>query len=299
LKINPNDVTALIRLAQLEAANKNTARALTLAKAARQLAPADAAIGYALGRLVYQSGDYAWAASVLQDAARNLPPTPDLQFDLALADYSVGQVADAETAMRGALAGGGIFLRAEEARRFLNLVNLAAHPAEAASQSALVEQTLAGDPANVPALMATGAISEQRPDPEAARRAYEKVLGLFPTFVPAKARLAVLASQQAESDDKAFGWAQEARTAYPTDPDVARALGVLTFRRKDFAHAIPLLKESLAAHDHDAEAWYYLGVSQQRQAKPAESRAALQRALDQGLAGDHAADARKVLAESK
>lgn len=308
LQGNDKNVSALASLARLHAANKDSAKALEFAKAARKLAPDDAAIAYALGRLAYQLGDYTWAAGLLQEAARKLPESPDISLDLAIANYSVGRVAEAETALRNALKppavslsnpSPALFTRAGEARQLLDLISLAANPSEAVKRSAEVELALKADANSVPALMASGAISEQKSDAAVATQSYEKVLARFPDFSPAKLRLAILgaATGKAEFDQKTFDRALQARTVYPNNPELAKALGILTYRKGDHARAVTLLKESSAVLKDDAEIWYYLGQAQFGLKKPMESKAALQRAMELGLKGDAAKEAQRIMEE--
>jgi len=84
----------------------------------------------------YQTGDYPWAASLLQQAAQQQTDDPALLFDLANADYAVGRTPDAETAMRNALTrrngqASANFTHAAEAKRFLDMLALAADPGQA------------------------------------------------------------------------------------------------------------------------------------------------------------------------
>lgn len=304
LKINDKNVNVLINLATLHAARKDPAKAMELAKAARKLAPDDAAVAQSLGKLAYQAGDYTWAASLLQESARKLTATPEQQFDLAQAVYSIGRVDDATEALRRALAPKSstsleIFTQAETARRFLELIELAANPAAARAQAARVTQMLQTEPDYVPALMVAGAGSEQGGDPTGAKKNYEKALGHFPDFTPAKVRLAILGSRQAEFDPQAYDYAQQARTAFPNNPEIAKALGILTYRKGDHGRTVALLKESLATQKDDAESWYYLGQAQAALKKPAESKVSLQRAIELGLKGDQAKEAQRILAGLK
>jgi tetratricopeptide (TPR) repeat protein len=303
LQRNGNNVNALIGLARLQAATQNFAKALESAKAARKLAPDDANVAHVLGRLAYQSGDYAWAASLLEEAARKNANDPELLFDLSLATYSVGRVADAESALRSALnpPGAGsltLFAHASDARQLLDWIGLAANPAEAEKQSARIEQALKSDPTYVPALMASGAVSESKGNASNARQAYEKALAKYPNFTPAKLRLAILGAAQSEFDQKSYDWALQSRTAYPGSPEAAKALGILTYRKGDYARAVALLKESLTARSNDAELLCFLGLAQHR-VKDAAAKQNLQRALELNLRPDLAALVRQTLAEMK
>ena len=304
LKINDKNVNVLINLATLHAARKEPAKAMELAKAARKLAPDDATVALSLGKLAYQAGDYAWAASLLQESARKLTASPELLFDLAQAVYSIGRVDEAAEALRTALAPKTgtsleIFTQANAARRFLELIELAANPAAARAQAARVTQILQAEPDYVPALMVAGAGSEQSGDTAGAKKNYEKALGHFPDFTPAKVRLAILGSRQAEFDQQAYDYAQQARTAFPNNPEIAKALGILTYRKGDHGRVVALLKESLATLKDDPEGWYYLGQAQFALKKPAESKASLQRAIELGLKGDQAKEAQRILAGLK
>ncbi len=306
------NVNALMNLARLHAAHGEPALALEEAKAARKLAPDDPGVGYALGRLALQAGDRAWGASVLQQAADRRPDDPAIQCDLAQALYSVGRVAAAETAMHRAVdlaAGGGPaaadggagqpFARLDEARRFLDMAALAADPAQAAAAADRIDAALKADPADVPALMAKAAADEQRADLASARRGYGLALARYPDFVPAKRRLAILDAESGSDQQKIYDWALSARQAYPGDADVAKALGIISYRRGEFARAEPLLRESLVARTADAELMYYLGMAQDRMQQRARAKETLQRALALNLRSDLAQEARRALAAQK
>src|SRR5207244_11895533 len=71
LKLNPKLAAAITKLAQLNAGPlQNKEKALAYAKKARELAPADPQIAGILGKVAYQSGNFAWSYSLLQEAAR-------------------------------------------------------------------------------------------------------------------------------------------------------------------------------------------------------------------------------------
>jgi Flp pilus assembly protein TadD len=163
-----------------------------------------------------------------------------------------------------------------------------------------VEQLLKSEPDYVPALMASAAINEQRGDSTAARSAYEKALARFPDFVPAKVRLAILGAAQPAFDQKTYELAQQARTAYPNDPELAKALGILLYRKGgEASRAVSLLKQSAMTRSNDVELLYYLGMAQFQSKDLAGSRQSLQKSLDAGLRPDLAAEARKTLSGLK
>ena len=302
-KSNPLNVKVLTNLARLHGAARHSAQALEYAKAARKLSPDDPEVTQFLGRLAFQNGDYQWAFSLLQEASQKQQNSPDLLFDLALAGYSVGHVTEADSAAHDALSLAKTqslvpFNRADEARQFLALLELAENPDQATKQATLVEQVLKADPASVPGLMAAARISEQRNAPDAARQNYEKALARYPDFMPAKLRLAVLAASLTIFDQKSYDWAMQARTAYPTDALLAKTLGIQSFLKNDLTRSLALLKESLAARDNDAVTQYYLGLAQSK-LKDAGATKSLQRALDLGLTGEALLEAKKIIAEQK
>jgi tetratricopeptide (TPR) repeat protein len=304
LQNNPKNVDALVSLARLYASKNDPAKALEFAKAARKLAPDDGTVAQTLGRLAYELGDYAWAASLLQESARKQTPTPDLLWDLALAVYSTGNVREAESALRDALAppadgAVSLFTHAKEAQQMLELITLAADPAGASAQAGRITQMLEAQPNNVPALMVAGAIAEQAKELAKAQQAYDKALARFPNFVPAKARCAILAARKNEFDQRGYDFALQARTADPTNAEIAQALGILTYYKGDFARASALLKESAVRRPRDPDLLFHLGLSQLKSNQATEGRQNLQRALDGGLGGASATEAKRLLSEKK
>jgi tetratricopeptide (TPR) repeat protein len=302
MKANPNNVGVLMGLARLYASRHDAPKSRDLAETAHKLAPDDPNVTHTLGRLAYQTGDYPWAASLLQQADRQQTDDPALLFDLANAVYAMGRTQDAETAMRSALnlskgQASANFTHAEEAQRFLDMLALAADPGQAVTAAASVEQILKSDSTYVPALMASAAINEQKRNAGAAKETYEKILGRYPDFSPAKRRLAIIHAGHPGDDQKAYDLAVKAREAFPDDPELAKAFGIIVYRRGDFPRAVNLLQESAGKRSEDAELMYYLGMARYRTNKRAESKQALQRALDLGLSGDPAAEARRTIAE--
>jgi tetratricopeptide (TPR) repeat protein len=300
LRQNPKNAQLLLDLAQLYGNRlNNPVKAMALAKDAYKLAPDDADIAYALGRLALAGGDCKWALSLLQQAAQKQPPQPEQQFDLAIAYYSVGRVANAENEMRNALRADESFAHAAEAKQFLELIALPASPAKAVDALPRIKQILQADPANVPALMVLAAASEQQNDAKAAGSACEQALKRYPDFVPAIKRLAILNADKLGDDKKAYDLALKAREALPQDAEIARTLGILMFRRGDFRGAVRLLTEASQKETADGATWYYVGMSQYHLKQTKESKEALQRALAMNVPTPLAEEARRVLKELK
>jgi len=299
LKSNPKNLPVLINLTQLYSADKNKQRALELAKVAYQLAPDNAQVAHILGRLAYDTGDYKLSLNLLREVARNESGNPQAQFDFAQAAYAMGQVPDAEAAMRNALQIGGAFSGAGEAGRFLNMTALAANPTPAAGAATQVAEILKTEPDYVPALMVLGGINEQKNDVATAKQTYEKASAQYPDFTPAQKRLAILCAENPGNDPQAYEYATKARAAYPDDPEVAKAFGIILYRQADYARAERLLKESAGKSANDAEILYYLGMTQYHLKETSESKKSLRQALNLNLPAKFTQETKQVLAELK
>ena len=299
LKTKPESVNAIGALTRLYLARKDMAKALELAKTARKLAPGDPSVAHSAGRLAYLAGDHTWSTSLLQEAVRKLPDDPVLLFDFAEAAYSVGRVRDAETAMSQALKSDPASPFAESARRFLEMVSISSDPAQSANADARVAEVLRSSPSDVPALIAQAALANQRGDVAAARQSYEKALGIFPNFLPAKRHLAVIYSENPADDAKTLEFASKSREAFPDDAELAGVLGTVAYRKNNFTTARNLLRDSVAKRPTDARLTYYLGMAEYRLKDLPAAKKSLERSIELNLKGDLLAEARKVIAEIK
>ena len=299
LNASPAHIGATVGMIRLVHAKGETPRAYELAKAARKLAPKDSRLAHTFGRLAYETGDFLTAATALQDAARQLPDDTVIRYDLAEAAYSVGRLAETQAALREALEKSPESSRAGKAREFLAMMALSANASDAAGAAVKIETALAANASDVPALMAKGIIAEEKRDLDAAKKLYERALAVFPDFSPAKKRLAILYAAKADDDRKGLEFATKAREAFPDDAELARALGIITFRLGNYPRAATLLLESARTRSTDAELFYYLGLAQQKQKDTAAGTRSLQKALELGLPENLAAEVKKALAPAK
>jgi tetratricopeptide (TPR) repeat protein len=298
LKANSQNAQILNRLALLYLSLNDTGKALDLAKQAHTLAPDDAMISWTLGRLVYRNGDYPFALSLLQNAHDKLPTQYDLLYDLAWSLYSVGKVADAETSMQQAitvLSGGNL----EDGKLFLAMLAAARAPMAAQQMASQATQVLATNSSYVPAIMVLAVQQEQQNKFDDAKKLYQRALARYPSFSPAARNLAILTAGHSGDDDKAYEAGMKARVAYADDAEFTEALGVLAYRREDYAQAAQLLKQNTERLNKNGRLLYYLGKADYQLKQKQESKDALQRALSLNLQSDLAADARKLLAELK
>jgi tetratricopeptide (TPR) repeat protein len=297
---NPKNAYVLTSLARLYSAAgslNNPRKTLEYAKEAHAAAPDDASISQFLGHLVCQAGDYELASSLLQDAALKLPDQPALLFDLARSYYGLGQLPSAETALQNALKGPTAFDQSEEAKRFLSLLVAYRDPTQRQTVVPQLEAILKADPNYIPALMVNELLQQEKGNFQDARKTLEQVLVINAGFVPATRDLAILCFDYFPDEFRTFNLAAKAHASFPDDPNLARVLGVLTYRRKEYPAAVSLLKQSLQTRNNDAELLYYLGMTQYHLMSNTESKQSLKRALDLNVTPQLAAEAKRILAE--
>jgi len=303
LSINPQDWSAMVRLSRLYADHeqvKDAHKALKLATKAHELAPSDDGSASALlGELVYQDGDYPWALSLLDEAAHRSPDQPSLFYHLALAYYAVGRTADADQAMAKAVQQQDSPSNLEHARQFIALRGALTDPAQASS--AQVEQILAKEPNNVPALMVSALLAERQGQADEAEKRCQKALTIYPLFAPAMKQLAMLYSrgQNASDLDKAYEWAQKAIVSMPDDLELAKTLGLLAYQRKEYNSSMLFLRQYADGSGADGEAFYYLGMDYFELKKTNTCREALKKALDLHLADPLKGKAQGILNQLK
>jgi tetratricopeptide (TPR) repeat protein len=303
LSINDQVWPAMIKLSRLYADQKQDLRkALELAKSAHSLAPNEGRACAWLGEMVFRSGsDYPWALSLLQQAANQSSNQPSLSYHLALAYYAAGRVKEADAAMQKAVPQNESAPYLDQAKQFLAMRAAVKDPAQASKSAPLAEQILAKNPNDVPALMVTALLAQQRGALEEARQAYDKVLSIYPMFAPAMSQMAFLYSRSDHDDDqaKAYELAEKARVAMPDDPALAKTLGVLAYGRKDYNRSMLLLRETAGKSGNDGEVYYYLGLDYAKLNQPGQSKQALQHALDLHVPDKLATEAHRVLKELK
>ncbi len=261
--------------------------------------PDDPTISFLLARLVLANGDFKYALSLLQQTDQKQPRDPEVLFYLGNAYYSVGRVTDADAALQNALNANPSFSHAAQTKAFLDLVHASETPEKAAEAESTAKGILSSDPTNVPALMIVAGASEKRADEVGAIASYQKALQRYPDFLPAIRRLVVLSSDNSATNQAIYDLAMKARQAYPSDPDVARALGIIYYSRADYSAAARLLHESTQSGKTDGVSLYYLGMAHFQLKETKEARDALQRSLPLNLPSQLAEQARKILDQLK
>jgi tetratricopeptide (TPR) repeat protein len=293
LDASPSNVATMLNLIRLYSSQQDPAKAMDLAKKVHQLAPNDPDVSHTLGLLAFRTADYKWAYSLLHETVDAKPEDASVSYEFALSAFSVGKLPEAEQSMRRAIDSGLTGGQLDEAKSFLSAAELLRSPNLSALPVDSVGKTGGSDTQRILALDLRGGIQEAKHDPVEAARSYEAILAQYPDFIPAKRRLAVLYS---EDPSKASDLARSALESFPSDPDIDRALGMVAYRKSDYARAAILLQESSERQADDPKTLYYLGMSRIQLKNAAAGRRALQTALNLGLPPELAASARTALA---
>jgi tetratricopeptide (TPR) repeat protein len=298
LQLNPKLATATAKLAQLYAGPlQNKEKALDYAKKARELAPSDPQNTVALGKITYQTGDFAWSYSLLQEAARQRKDDPAILYDLAWSAYATGKVNEARDLMQKVITFAGNTAEAADAKNFLMFTALEQDPKQLPVAESEVQKELASNREYVPALMAQAALYAQHGQSKQAIEAYTGILHRFPDLAPAQKRLAALYAQDSSTASPAYDLATKARKALPDDPELAELLARLSYEKKEYPRAIQLLQESARKRPLDADSLFYLGMSQLQARQKTEARGVLSEALTNGLQEPFATEAKRALAD--
>lgn len=296
LKANPKNVKAMIILARI-CESQDPQKGFDLAKAAYQITPNDPNVCATLGHLASVTGNDQWAFSLLDEASQDQPTNGQTLFDLANAAFCLGKVSEAQADMQNASQAGLTSFQSAQARRFLDMVTLCENPNEAAANQSRVENVLATNPENPPALFAEGLVDSQNNDALGAERAYENLLAHHPDCAPACKNLAILYSQNLADPAKAYPIAIKAREAFPDDPQVARALAMVLFQQGNYDRAANLFNTISNSANADARLFYCLGICEYHLKNYDQTKMSLEHALSLNLTGQDAADARQTLSE--
>jgi tetratricopeptide (TPR) repeat protein len=160
-----------------------------------------------------------------------------------------------------------------------------------------VQRVLDATPNYVPALMVRARTSSQHGELDTAVAVYSEVLRRFPDFSPAQKELASIYLGNPEKRDEAYNLAAKARKTLPDDPELAQILAEASFQKREFAYAIQLLQQSANVKPLGARQLYYLGMSHLKANEKAQSREALQKALEAGLPDRFATETRDALSQ--
>jgi tetratricopeptide (TPR) repeat protein len=297
LTVAPNFAPALNNLAVLDSEYLGQLdTAYDLAKRAREASPNEPHLADTLGWISFKKGDYDNALRLLQESAGKLPDQPGVQFHVGMAHYMVGNEGPARIALQKAADASANFPGKDEARQRLAVLAIKVGTANTAVRTEL-ENYLRERPNDPAALVRLAEVQARDGAVDQAVKTYEKVVADYPLYAPATRQLALLYGQRPTDDPKVYELVMKARQAYPDDPEIAKALGILNYRRGYYPQSAELLKEAAASRKDDPELLYYLGEVYRQLKQWKECEGALQRALTLNLSSGLANDARRALAD--
>jgi len=297
LTVAPNFPLALNNLAVLYSERFGELdKAYDLAKRANEAAPNEPHLADTLGWILFKKGDYGNALRLLQESAGKLPDQPEIQFHLGMAQYMLGEEEPARIALQKAADASADFPGKDEARQRLALLAIDVGAGNPGVRTEL-ENYLRKQPNDPAALMRLGQVQQRDGVVDQAVKTYEKVVADNPLYASATRQLSLLYGQLSTDSAKAYELVTKARQAYPDDPDIAKTLGILNYRRGLYPQAAGLLQEAVAKRKDDPELLYYLGEVHHRLKQWDECKGALERALTLNLSPGLADDARRALAD--
>jgi tetratricopeptide (TPR) repeat protein len=233
----------LARLVALDFVDKKPDQAIDRIKLQISLAPQAATLHYLLGEALVTKGDADGAESAFNKAIEIEPRLPGAYVALSKMYIAYG--------------------REDAALQKLN-------------------EDLAKNPNDAPAIMLTGMIYQKKGNIAKAREAYEKVVALYPQFTAAANNLAYLYSSYGGDLEKAFQLALKAHEAAPEDPDTSDTLGWILYKRGDYQWALSLTKEASSKRPNNMEALFHLGMVQYKLNDNDSAEANLAKAFESG-----------------
>jgi tetratricopeptide (TPR) repeat protein len=297
LAVAPNSALALNNLAVLYSERLGELdKAYDLAKRANEASPNEPHLADTLGWILFKKGDYGNALRLLQESAGKLPDNATIQFHLGMAHYMLGEEEPARVALQKAADTSADFPGKDEVRQRLALLSIDVKAGNPAVRTEL-ENYLRKQPDDPAALMRLGEVQQRDGAVDQAVKTYEKVVADNPLYAPATRQLALLYGQLSTDSAKAYELVTKARQAYPDDPDIAKTLGILNYRRGYYPQAAELLKQATAKRKDDPQLLYYIGEVHRQLKQWDECKEALQRALTLNLSPGLADDAKRALAD--
>ena len=184
----------------------------------------------------------------------------------------------------------------DESQARLSVLAIDPSTADAGTRAAL-DNYLRREPNDPAALARVAQLQLRDGKPDQAIKTYERIIADNPLYAPATRQLAILSAEGATDAAKAYDVAQKARQTYPNDPEVAKALGILSYRREIYPRSVDLLTEASAKRKDDPELLYYLGAAHYQLKQWNACKVALEHAVSLSLSAKLADEAKRALAE--
>lgn len=301
LKENPDLAQAHVMLAELYGGPLwDPEAAITATRKARSLLSNDPKVGGILGAVALRCGDAAWGYDLLKSVAAELPGDATVLYNLASASYAVGNAREARRTLEELLniqtieSGSPVIQKASALRVMLNFLRERTELENAVNEA---RKSLEESPGFLPASMVIAASHFEREDVEKSIAAYIEILNSSPEFVLVQKELAMIYARNLERQDEAYELAAKARTVIRNDLELNWAFAHVALGR-DESYARQLLNEIVTNNKPEtSREWFCYGHALLALSERAKSSAAFKQALDGGLQGILAKEAREQLAE--
>jgi tetratricopeptide (TPR) repeat protein len=273
IEAQPEFAAAYNNLANLEVeASGNLETAAVHARKARSLDAAQPAIADTLGWIEWKLGNYAPALALLTEAAEKLGESPEVQYHLGMAHYSMGQATEASVALSKAVAGDRKFPQKDEALKTLELLG-------EASKATLedLQKRVAENPKDIISQLQVAALLAGSGRAEEALAAYQKAQEVNPAIPAAWVGQARLYGGPLKAPEKALKAAMAARELAPRDPQAIAGLGFAKLVTGEHEEAYGLLKDAAAVLDEDTSIAFDYGRAAYSLGRVAEARTAITR----------------------
>lgn len=272
----PEFASAYNNLATLEADQFHELEsAATHARKARSLDPAHPAIADTLGWIEWQLGNYPAALALFTEAAGKMANSPEVLYHLGMAQYSMGQSAEATAAFTKALESGSEFPEKIDTQKHLTLLREAGK-ANLADLDTL-KKRVADNPKDIMSYLQLADILARSDRPQEALDAYQKALDLNPAVPAAFVGQARLYAGPLNSPEKALQAATKARELAPREPSALAALGSAKLLTGAHEEAYGLLKDASARLDNNPAVLFDYARAAYSLGRIAEARTAMTR----------------------
>lgn len=151
------------------------------------------------------------------------------------------------------------------------------------------------NPKDVGALSQLGSLFERQKDFSNAYTTYERILEIDSNHAGALNNLAYFSAEHTGELDKALELALKARDLLPKNPLIADTLGWIYYRKGDYDAALELIQEGEKGIGAHPDSQYHLAKVQYARGSIGRAEAAFRKALELGLDGEKAEDARKIV----
>lgn len=235
-------------LAALESTSgKDLQRAVEHAREARNLEPSQPAIADTLGWIEWQLGNHKSALPLLTEAAAGIANSPEVLYHLGMAQYSMGQSAEATASLTKAASSDVDFPGKDQA-----LEQLARLKDSGNASMEDLQKRVAADPKDVLSRMRLAELQAKAGKSQEAFDSYQQVIDANPTIPAAWVGQARLLAGPMKSPAKALVAATKARELAPNDPHALAALGSAKLLNGNHEEAYGLLKDASGQLTDDA-----------------------------------------------